>query len=68
MAARASGAAQRRTLRRMRAAWRHKQQVDRNGPGVSTSPLSRQDDQAQHEAPRRQKNADVEYFQPSSEE
>ena len=42
--------------------------VDRNGPGVSTSPLSRQDDTAQYNAPRGQKNAGTEYYALSDED
>ena len=43
--------AQRRKLRRLRAALRHEQQSIAMAPGVSTSPLSRQDDQGPVQRP-----------------
>ena len=58
MVARASGAAQRRKLRRLRAALRHEQQYH------SADKTTR----AQHNAPRGQKNAGTEYYALSDED
>ena len=68
MVARASGAAQRAEIATTASCSSARAAVDRNGLGVSTSPLSRQDDQGPAEAPRGQRNASTEYYELSDKD
>ena len=68
MAARASGAAQRRKLRRLRAALRHEQQSIAMALASALHHSADKSTRAQHNAPRGQKNAGTEYYELSDED
>ena len=68
MAARASGAAQRRKLRRLRAALRHEQQSIATALASALHHSAVKTTRAQHNAPRGQKNASTEYYELSDED
>ena len=66
--ARASGAAQRRRLRRLRAALRHEQQSIAMALASALHHLADKTTRAQYNAPRRQRNAGTEYYALSDED
>ena len=68
MVARASGAAQRRKLRRLRAALRHELQSIAMALASALHHSADKTTRAQHNAPRGQKNADTEYYELSDED
>ena len=68
MAARASGAAQRRRLRRLRASLRHEQQSIAMALATALHHSADKTTRAQHNAPRGQKNAGTEYYELSDED
>ena len=68
MVARASGAAQRRKLRRLRAALRHEQQSIAMALASALHHSADKTTRAQHNAPRGQKNAGIEYYALSDED
>ena len=68
MVARASGAAQRRKLRRLRAALRHEQQSIAMALASALHHSADKTTRAQYNAPRGQKNAGTEYYELSDED
>ena len=68
MVARASGAAQRRKLRRLRAALRHEQQSIAMALASALHHSADKTTRAQHNAPREQRNAGTEYYKLSDED
>ena len=68
MAARASGAAQRRKLRRLRAALRHEQQSIAMALASALHHSADKTTRAQHNAPQGQKNAGTKYYELSDED
>ena len=68
MAARASGAVQRRNLRRLRAALRHEQQSIAMALASALHHSADKTTSSQHDSQRGQKNAGTEYHEISDEE